>query len=247
MPSGNNCSSMTPWEEIPIFVINLSARSDRRDHVNRESVKHGLSIHFVEAVESNNMEQADLGLLTAPALACWKSHLRVFQLILDSNFPFAIVLEDDFEFINSRSLKRKLSKIDLSNWDLVQIGFLTHDFKDWVSIKLQNLESFFFFAISRLLSRASFNSTALGNRLRVRRAMGVPFDYIPDDLRAGAHAYIISRDCARTLVRFHASQRLLTADGLLIALNWTKQFRISRLRKSLVRQFESPSSIKGVK
>jgi GR25 family glycosyltransferase involved in LPS biosynthesis len=244
MASGINGTSLAHLKEIPIYVINLRIRTDRKDHATLEASRHGLSVQFVEAVEGEKVDSADLGLLSAPALACWESHLSVFQLISNSSFQKAVVLEDDFEFTNFGHLLKKLKKIDLDNWDIVQVGFLTHDIKEWISIKLQNVESFFFIGISRLFSTTPLNGMDLKNRLRVKRAKDVPFGFIPDDLRAGAHAYIISRNCAQRLLNSHSSQRVLTTDGLFIALNWTKQFRTLRLQKSLVRQISSPSSIK---
>ena len=213
-------------------------------HARTESIKYGLPLQFVEAVESTRIDPMDLGLLTAPALACWKSHLRVFQLHSDSDYQTAIILEDDFEFVNYQRLSKKLRRINLADWDIIQIGFLTHDIKEWVSIKLQNMESLFFILISRFFSTIPIFGVNVENRLRVRRARDVPFGFIPDDLRAGAHAYIVSKNCAHNLLSSHSSQRVLTADGLLIALNWTKQFKTLRLHKSLVRQISSPSSIK---
>ena len=140
-----------------------------------------------------------------------------------------------------------LQKIELTDWDIIQIGFLTHDSKEWISIQLQNVEALLFNFISKVSARLWPENMGLNKKLRVGRARQVPSSFVPDDLRAGAHAYIISERYARIMLNEHSDQRVLTSDGLLIATNWTKPFKTLRLRKSLVRQIASESSIKGAK
>ena len=226
-------------------MVNLKSREDRKLHVIQESQKYGLSPKFVEAVDGNSIDPKNLGFLTAPALACWKSHLQVFDLVVTSGNQMCLVLEDDFEFEDFHKVQKVLQKIDLKDWDIIQIGFLTHDFKEWVSIKLQNLESLFFILTARLSLKIWGENEGLNRKLRVKRARNVSLGFVPDDLRAGAHAYIIGERCARSIILEHHEQRVLTSDGLLIATNWTRPYKTLRLRKSLVGQISSESSIKG--
>lgn len=245
MPAWRDSTLGTPIQEMDVFVVNLKSREDRRFHALKESKKYELSVKFVEAVESGSIDPANLGFLTAPALACWKSHLKAFNLVANSKNHMCLILEDDFEFKDFHKIQRILRNIDLKDWDIIQIGFLTHDFKEWISIKLQNLEFLLFALIARLSTKIWLENEGLNKKLRVRRAKNVPLSFVPDDLRAGAHAYIIGEKCARDMIMEHSEQRVLTSDGLLIATNWTKPYKTLRLRKSLVRQISSKSSIKG--
>lgn len=232
---------------MTVFVINLKTREDRRKHVLRESEEYGMTVHFVEAIDGSLIEQIDSGFLTTPALACWKSHLKTLQEVAKSSTDTCLVLEDDFEIIDFRKLQRILHKIEVSEWDIVQIGFLTHDFKEWISIKLMNFEASCFFFTALISKFVWAENLGLNKRLRVARAKTVPINFVPDDLRAGAHAYIISQKCAEDILARHGEQRVLTADGFFIATNWTRPYKTLRLRKSLIRQIDSASSIKGFK
>ena len=234
----------TPLGEMPIFVINLKSRGDRRSHALSQSKKYALPIRFIEAVESHSISRSELGFLTAPAVACWKSHLFAFEQIINSGNTVGFVLEDDFEFTDFKKLQKVLDKVQVEDWDIIQVGFLTHDLKDWVLIKIQNIESGLFHVVAKLSLRIWGEGRGLTKKLRVGRSVGVPLKFVPDDLRAGAHAYILSRNCAKVLLDHHHNQRVLTTDGLMIASNWTKPFKTIRLRKSLVRQISSASSIK---
>ena len=132
----------------------------------------------------------------------------------------------------------------MKQWDLIQIGFLNIGIRSRIDTLFANLESLLFYILARLSKRFSWISDSIGDRLRVKRAEDVPWGYVPDDLRAGAHAYLITSKMAETLLKDYRNQNVLTADGFLIATNWTRPFRTLRLKKSLVGQTNSISSIK---
>jgi GR25 family glycosyltransferase involved in LPS biosynthesis len=237
-------SGLESLREIDSYVINLPSRPDRRHHVVNQISKFQLNSIIIDAVSVEELGIRNFGFLSPPAMACWKSHLKVFEAFLQTNKTSAIIFEDDFQIVKMRSLERHLDNIKFDDFEIVQIGFLVNNFREHTEIFLKNLEFSFFSLVSRLCIKSTFFNARYGDRLRVQRAKNVPFGFVADDLRAGAHAYLISRSAALRIVSEFKDQSILTTDGFLIASNWTRPFRTMRLYKSLVNQIESRSSIR---
>lgn len=229
---------------IVCYIINLASRPDRKKHAFDQVSKFQLNSTFLEAVSVEELGPKNLGFLTPPAMACWQSHIKVFESFLMTNEPCVVIFEDDFRIKDMTVLERLIQRLDLEDFEIVQIGFLVNNFREKIDISLKNFEFVIFSILSRLCVRNSILRARFGDRLRVQRASGVPFGFVPDDLRAGAHAYIISRSAALRIITEFREQNVLTADGFLIASNWTRPFRTLRVHRSFVDQINSPSSIR---
>lgn len=93
---------------IPIFVISLKRATDRRRHIQNEFKKHRLAFEWYDAIDAQTTSDADLSALidhdvvkqhpiwlTKGAICCALSHYSVYQLVIERNLPYALVLEDD--------------------------------------------------------------------------------------------------------------------------------------------------------
>jgi glycosyl transferase, family 25 len=80
---------------IPIYYINLASRTDRREHMENELARLGLSAERVEAVTRQELSPASGALVPSSYTASRLSHMRAWQLMLDRGAPAAIILEDD--------------------------------------------------------------------------------------------------------------------------------------------------------
>jgi glycosyl transferase, family 25 len=93
---------------IPIFVISLKRATDRRRHIQNEFKKHQLVFEWYDAIDAQTISDAELSALidhdavkkhpiwlTKGALCCALSHYSVYQLVIERNLPYALVLEDD--------------------------------------------------------------------------------------------------------------------------------------------------------
>ena len=226
------------------YVINLSSRPDRRDHALSQISRFGLNSKMIEAISVENLVNRDFGFLTPPAFACWQSHMKALEYFLASKEPFAIVLEDDFQIDKFEALQRSLRKINLDDFDIIQIGYLVNNLRERIEIFGKNVETIVFLCLSKLINVSPVLNSKYANRLRVKRAYGVPVGFVPDDLRAGAHSYFISRSAAQKIVSNFRMQNILTVDGFLISTNWTRPFRTIRVSRSHISQMKSPSSIR---
>jgi GR25 family glycosyltransferase involved in LPS biosynthesis len=226
------------------YVINLSSRPDRRNHALSQISMFGLRSEMIEAISVEDLGAEDFGFLTPPAYACWQSHMKALEYFLASREPFAIVFEDDFQIDNFEALQRSLLKIDLNDFDVIQLGYLVNNLRERLEIFGKNVESIVFQYLGMLINFSRVLNSKYANRLRVKRIYGVPFGFVPDDLRAGAHAYLISRSAAQKIVSNFKMQNILTMDGFLISTNWTRPFRTIRVSRSYISQMKSPSSIR---
>lgn len=95
---------------IPCFVINLAHAVERRAHMEEQLHAQGIGAEFIDAVNGRQMNeterQSHLDLnkmrtigwqLSAAEIGCALSHLKVYELMVERQLPYAIILEDDIE------------------------------------------------------------------------------------------------------------------------------------------------------
>jgi glycosyl transferase, family 25 len=90
--------------QIPIFYINLAARTDRRIFMAEQFERLGLQAARIEAVTSEAVPAKQRarygdprrhGWLTPAELACSLSHMKAAEAALRTGAPWALILEDD--------------------------------------------------------------------------------------------------------------------------------------------------------
>ena len=226
------------------YVINLASRSDRRQHALDQISRFGLNSIFIDAVSVDKLTTDEFGFLTPPAFACWKSHMKAFESFLASGDSMAVILEDDFQIDNFQALQRTLRKLNFENFDVVQIGYLINNYRERLEIFFKNMEFLVFLSLRKIIHLYPTLNSKYARRLRIQRVVDVPIGFVPDDLRAGAHAYIVSRSAAQRILSSFGEQNILTMDGFLISTNWTRPFRTIRVSRSHISQMNSPSSIR---
>jgi glycosyl transferase family 25 len=92
---------------MPVFYINVAARTDRRATVEKRLAELGIAAERIDAVTPPAIDPtliarfcnpASRQWVTPPELACTLSHQKFWQTIVDHNLPMALVLEDDVLF-----------------------------------------------------------------------------------------------------------------------------------------------------
>jgi GR25 family glycosyltransferase involved in LPS biosynthesis len=227
-----------------IFVINLEDRKDRLDSVTTHLNSLGLEFQRIQAVSSKDIFDR-LGLLSPAAAGCWHSHILAMKEIIDQDLQYGIVAEDDILVSNPKKLYRLLENPEILNIDMLQIGWLQHGIKDRLLILLLNLESILFITLAKFTVQSNFLDKKIGSRLRVTRAKYLPnFRFVSDDFKSGGHFYLISNSMAQEIVSLEL-EPIIPIDSFLAVMALSRRFRIYRLRRSLVSQTNSISSIKG--
>jgi glycosyl transferase family 25 len=93
---------MTP---VPILLINLDRAGDRLARMQARLGECGAAFERVPAVDARALGEVEFarhvsgpgywGLLTPGEVACFLSHRKCWQMIIERNLPCALVLEDD--------------------------------------------------------------------------------------------------------------------------------------------------------
>ena len=75
------------FNKIPKFVINLGRRPDRLEKITKEFEYMGWDFERFDAVDTNSYE------------GCAYSHQKIAEIILERNYEYAMVFEDDIFFM----------------------------------------------------------------------------------------------------------------------------------------------------
>ena len=86
------------------FVISLELERERRMESIRLVRQSGLPFELIEAIDGRTTPQLPCTVLNWPGLrntevACYLSHLRALQRLVDYGLPYATILEDDFDYL----------------------------------------------------------------------------------------------------------------------------------------------------
>jgi glycosyl transferase, family 25 len=93
---------------LPIILINLGESKARLERSQQELAKFGLSFERLEAVDGRKMSKDELDKispwdksaffkpLSPGEVGCYLSHVAAAEKIVRENWPYALVLEDDF-------------------------------------------------------------------------------------------------------------------------------------------------------
>jgi hypothetical protein len=106
--------------ELPILYINLDNRKDRKRQLLDELDKLGIpasSIHRIPGVFMPKNGHK----------GCVRSHLKALDAIRQNNWPYALILEDDFELAVSpaefnKRLADLLKRLDNMRWDVIMLA-----------------------------------------------------------------------------------------------------------------------------
>jgi GR25 family glycosyltransferase involved in LPS biosynthesis len=223
------------------LVINLADRKDRRDAIIERLYHLKIEHEIINAVSITDIPSSTSQLLTPTAEAVWQSHLKCLKIAASSQKPILILEDDALPKLNSKSIEI-LSKIMISsNLDFIQLGFLTHNFTEAISIYTRNFYNLFtrknylsfmfkFFGFKEV-SRAS---------MQVWRAL-LPISFVVNDIRHGAHFYLVNPAFAERVLKLN-DPAFLAADDFYVAISKMKTFKMIRLKRSKCSQDNSVSS-----
>lgn len=236
------------------YYINMDDRIDRRKLM--EEVLLHIDIHSerFNAITPKNI-QISSKLVTPEVYCCMESHRGVYENISFRSGPF-LILEDDIKIRNYKKFNKILRKINTQishdNFDFLQIGYLDLGIIRAGYRRLRDL-----LWLSEMLFLAVFMRKIIGNkirnynnRVRVKRAIAAwelskrffPMWLIPEDVKAGAHCYVVTNKFANEAKTLNLPC-FLSADQFLMSLSAMRIFPMYRLSSNLAKQNKSESSI----
>lgn len=223
------------------YVINLKNRVDRWDSVIKQSHKLGLPIMRIEALNKNDLEEMDAKFVASGVAATWKSHQLAMATFLETLDEYALIMEDDFLLTRSWHFKNVLRVLELSP-DFFQFGYLVTSPIDRLELTVANFFDVSLKLLKRLCSLSHRLNRRFGSRLLLLEQDGVSWDLIPNDIRAGGQAYLVSRKFAEAS-KYMNTPAFTSTDGVFMSLGDVRSFRMFRARKVLIAQTNSPTSV----
>lgn len=221
------------------YVINLESRTDRWADVIAQKKELGLEIQKVSAVNVESVVASPY--VKRVIAATWQSHQKAMHEFLASDEEYALIMEDDF-LLSSRWRFEIVNLSKTLGADFLQVGFLITNIVDRIQITLNGIFDFFIKILYKAAKLSGLMGNFLGNRLLIREQSGIPFNIVCNDIRPGAHAYIVSRNFAQAVLKIN-SPEFLSADAVYMSMGWMRSFKILRLRRSVISQSNSESSI----
>jgi GR25 family glycosyltransferase involved in LPS biosynthesis len=86
---------------LPVYVVSLQYRIDRRKAMFDGLTALSLDFTFVDAFDIKNYNKAFETNFEVSKHAIWRSHVLAYENFLTSNSQWGVILEDDIDFSNS--------------------------------------------------------------------------------------------------------------------------------------------------
>jgi hypothetical protein len=205
-----------------------------------QSAKLDIPIVRVNAIEMESLSEQNLFVASGVA-ATWQSHQLAMATFLDSGEKYGVILEDDF-FV-TKSWSKTMFELALRvDPDFFQLGYLITSPLDRIELFFNDLFDRILKLLSKLCSFSVLLNKRLGGRLLIREQKLIPWNVVPNDIRAGGQAYLVSRKFALAS-KYMNTPSFTSADGMFISLGDVRSFRMFRFRKSLINQTDSVTSV----
>lgn len=223
------------------YVINLESRPDRWRHVLEQWQCLPWELVRVNAMDSAHVSAKYRRYLTPEVGACWESHTHALRAIAEGADSHGIVLEDDFLVRRPSSLRDLDSVMVRNRITFLQIGYLSPGIAMRASKARVNLRDH----LTKIYTNAGpgmpGSQLALERSRLLREWTSLERGVVLDDIRPGAHAYVVERGFARTLIE--VEQSFLSTDLYYMSLGEMRSFRMARLTQSAIDQTGHTTSI----
>jgi hypothetical protein len=227
--------------QVRAYVINLKSRVDRWDSVLQQSEKLSLPITRIEALSISDLGETNTTFVAPGVAATWKSHQLAMATFLETSDEYGLIMEDDFLLNRSWNFNHISRVIDVEP-DFFQFGYLITSPIDRLELIIANSFDVFLKLITKLCAISQVLNQKLGSRLLLLEQKGLSWSIIPNDIRAGGQAYLVSRKFAEAS-KYMNTPAFTSADGIFISLGDVRSFRMFRSRKVLIAQTNSPTSV----
>lgn len=217
---------------IQTYIINLPTSTVRREYMQKELAPYPfLNIEFLKAVDGRKLSEEELNKefdrerslsaygrqLNAGEIGCSLSHIKAYRTLLDSEHPYALVMEDDIKVIRPLSNLQVYDFDALLRTDTPRILFLSGDYWYWRKERMPRVFDAvggYAFLINRAAAEVICNSGrpySVADDWRVYKKMGVQLYAV--------RPYLIDANCNMEVLGSDVKQD-----------SWTRDFsRISKM------------------
>jgi GR25 family glycosyltransferase involved in LPS biosynthesis len=222
------------------YVINIDESTERLAHFKALNIRFRRDFLKVSAVTPKNSDLSQVKFVSESVAACWHSHLKVFSSFLNSDYEFAFIQEDD-SLLKELDLNNYINFMKVHHIDFLQIGFLYGTIGRRLEIFGKNFLHIFLLVI-KIFTRPFKFLSWVGKKPLVKEIFLSSPWLVPADVRAGTHAYIVSRHFANNVKDLN-DPIFLAADDFYIALSRMRSFSMYRLLRSKAKQGPWKSTI----
>ena len=223
---------------MKMYVINLDERQDRLTSLDSEIKKFGFEAIRIPAINANELNESNYPFVSREVAACFLSHIKALDTFIDSGDMYGLIVEDDFQVLKKFPISLTLM---MGNLNFLQIGFLKTSIFERFAIVYQNIWNFALGILLRLGTQFNVYQSIL-HRFLLQERKGVSLAIVLNDVRPGAHAYLVDRKFAMYCRQIN-NPIALSADALFIAISQMRTVKMGRTRKSYVGQSKSSTSI----
>jgi glycosyl transferase, family 25 len=123
-----------------ILFINLKHRKDRLEQINNEFDKMNFPTNKIERIDAVNEKYNG-------HIGCCKSHIKTMNHIINNNYKYTLVFEDDFIFkVDANTFYKKIDRFlkdYTDDWDVIQLasGYVSTEDTDNDDVKKVNHSS----------------------------------------------------------------------------------------------------------
>lgn len=130
----------TTIDNIPIYIINLKNRPDRKRRILNELSKHNINhsnTTIIDAINGNDLniswlmkkniyrnDETIYRPMRRGEIGCYLSHIKCWDMIAESGHDYALVIEDDVVFVDNfkQKINNMLTELANYDWDVFCLG-----------------------------------------------------------------------------------------------------------------------------
>ena len=217
--------------KVSVYVINLPKSFERKKFMEEQLNSHGITAHFVSAVNGYEMSESDIESvfdeklcidklgrkLSRGEIGCYLSHFSVYQIFIsDENAEWALILEDDvflkeefYDFFKSiNKMPKDIEYLNFANFPDSSFFFKTKNRINKFKIKehVAGVWGTYAYLISR---------SAADKLIQQALPIHMPIDYLGRVYGTKLDCLVVHPYCAYTEVdQIHGSLKFPSTIGL---------------------------------
>tara|TARA_B100000575_G_C22910839_1_gene528928 strand:+ start:66 stop:806 length:741 start_codon:yes stop_codon:yes gene_type:complete len=143
-------------EKFKVYIINLKHSRERRESILREVSKQNIkNFKLIEAIDGNKLNTEELNSytyknkknhnpwgpkLTNSQIGCVLSHIKIYKDFINSNYEYALILEDDAIFRDNFTVN--LQTFILKNLKFKKQILLLSELKEFLKTPIDDMEKY---------------------------------------------------------------------------------------------------------
>lgn len=135
------------------YVINLASSLDRRNNIISKSLNIDTEIHFIDAINGNELDKNYLNsissnsinninrILSPSEIGCYLSHIQAVKSFILTKEPICLIIEDDVYFSSHiNSFIKTVTNVESYPFDILLAGYRNGYYSYWHQLKFEKID-----------------------------------------------------------------------------------------------------------